>query len=143
MLRGGCLCGEIRYEIGAPLGPAILCHCSQCRRASGSAFAANASVRAEALTLTAGHHALAEIESSPGKTRTFCHHCGSPIYTTHTARPGVRRIRLGTLDPDATPIPPPVAHIWLASRAPWYAPPEADGLERFDEEPPAAYLAPG
>ena len=44
MLRGSCLCGGIVYEIDALLGPGIYCHCSQCRKASGTAFATNASV---------------------------------------------------------------------------------------------------
>ena len=39
MLKGSCLCGGIRYEIDAELGPVTNCHCSQCRKAAGAAFA--------------------------------------------------------------------------------------------------------
>ena len=46
MLKGSCLCGGIRYEIDADLGPVTNCHCSQCRKAAGAAFASNASVPA-------------------------------------------------------------------------------------------------
>jgi hypothetical protein len=45
MLEGGCLCGEVRFRITGKLGPLAYCHCKMCQRASGSAFAANASVR--------------------------------------------------------------------------------------------------
>ena len=43
---GSCLCGAIRYEIRGELGPIVLCHCAQCRKAQGSAFASNAAVKA-------------------------------------------------------------------------------------------------
>ena len=46
MITGKCLCGKVRYEINGRLGPVVYCHCSMCRRATGSAFATNASVRA-------------------------------------------------------------------------------------------------
>ena len=45
MLEGGCLCSGIRFRLTGKLGPAGFCHCKQCQRASGSAFAANAPVR--------------------------------------------------------------------------------------------------
>jgi len=44
-LEGGCLCGAVRYRVAALAGPVLLCHCGQCRKAQGSAFAANAPVR--------------------------------------------------------------------------------------------------
>ncbi len=53
MLKGSCLCGGIRYEIDADLGPVTNCHCSQCRKASGAAFASNASVPAAAFRFIA------------------------------------------------------------------------------------------
>jgi len=45
MIEGGCLCGGVRFRVKGKLGPAAYCHCQQCRRASGSAFAANAPAR--------------------------------------------------------------------------------------------------
>ena len=53
MLKGSCLCGKVRYQVSGPLGPMIYCHCSQCRKASGSTFTTNASV-AVAITGVAG-----------------------------------------------------------------------------------------
>jgi hypothetical protein len=138
MLRGGCLCGAVRYEIEGPLGPVILCHCVQCRRASGTAFAANASVAG--LRIVAGENRVNEFESSPGKLRASCRDCGSALYSAQDSRPGVRRVRLGTLDDD--PGVKPAAHIWVGDKAPWFEIPD-DGLQRFDAEPPPEYLAPG
>ena len=140
MLTGGCLCGGVRYEIAGALGPVILCHCSQCRRASGSAFAANASVRADAFRLLVGTELVREFEATPGKFRAFCGRCGSPVYARMDAWPGLRRVRLGTLDGD--PGARPQAHLHVASKAPWDALAD-DGLERFDAEGPAALGAPG
>jgi len=44
MARASCLCGGVRYEVTGELGPVALCHCGMCRKATGSAFASNASV---------------------------------------------------------------------------------------------------
>jgi hypothetical protein len=64
MLKGSCLCGGIRYEIDADLGPVTNCHCSQCRKAAGAAFASNASVPAMSFRFVAGAELLKEWESS-------------------------------------------------------------------------------
>src|SRR5207247_6027711 len=118
MLTGGCLCGGARYEIDGEIGSATYCHCSQCRRASGTAFATNASVRAEHFRLVAGRDLLTEYESSPGKFRAFCARCGSPILARWAAHPDFVRIRLGTLDDD--PGTRPLLHVWVGSKAPWF-----------------------
>ena len=54
MVTGSCLCGEIRFEVTAELGPVGLCHCGMCRKASGTAFATNASVDRAGFRLTRG-----------------------------------------------------------------------------------------
>ena len=51
MLTGRCLCGQVAYEIDGEIGPIDFCHCSYCRRASGSAFASNASILKASFTL--------------------------------------------------------------------------------------------
>lgn len=108
----------MRYAIAGDIGPATFCHCSQCRRASGSAFAANATIRTADFTCTQGQALIREFESSPGKLRAFCSRCGSPLYAHHPAKPGVMRLRLGTLDKaDDLEVR---GHIWTASGAGWY-----------------------
>jgi len=77
MYTGSCLCGSIRYEADCELENFSYCHCRSCRKASGSAFAANASVPREKLRFTDGMETLREYESSPGKFRAFCGKCAS------------------------------------------------------------------
>ena len=129
MLEGGCLCGGVRFRIHGKLGPAGFCHCRQCQRASGSAFAANAPVRTRYLELSSGSDLLKEYESSPGKFRAFCGRCGSPIYSRRDSEPELRRIRLGSLDSD--PERRPLGHVWVRSKAPWYS--IGDSLPQYPE----------
>lgn len=129
MLEGSCLCGGVRFRIAGKLGPAGFCHCKQCQRASGSAFAANAPVRTKYFDITSGSRLAREYESSPGKFRAFCSQCGSPLYSRRDTEPEIRRVRLGTLDSD--PGRQPLAHVWVASKAPWYF--IRDSLPQFHE----------
>jgi hypothetical protein len=123
-----CLCGDIRIEIGGKIGPVVYCHCSQCRKATGTAFATNADVRRKYWRIVAGEELVREFESSPGKFRAFCPRCGSPIYSRRAATPDVVRVRLGLLEDD--PERRPLAHGWVGSKAPWFA--ITDGLPQYD-----------
>lgn len=127
MHTGGCLCGAVRYEIEGELAPIQLCHCSQCRRASGTAFASNIPVRAEAFRLVQGAEALKAFEASPGKARVFCGTCGSPIISRAVAAPGWVRLRAGTLDEPVAARP--VFHFHTDSRASWWT--VADELPQY------------
>ena len=98
MLKGRCLCGKVRYEINGALGPVVQCHCSMCRRASGSAFATNASVEADAFRIVAGRKSIKTFESSKGGTRAFCRRCGSPVFGLIGEAPQIVRVRLGLLE---------------------------------------------
>lgn len=130
MHEGRCLCGGVAYRIHGEVGPIDLCHCSYCRRASGTAFASNATIRRADFELRSGETLLREHESSPGKYRSFCSRCGSPLYARHRALPEVLRIRVGTLDSD--PGSRPSGHYDVESKAPWFT--IADGLPQFDEK---------
>ncbi len=131
MHKGSCLCGRVRYQYDGELGAITLCHCSQCRKAQGSAFVASGPVRSAGFRVIAGERALKEYESSPGKWRAFCCECGSPLYTRRDDSPGARRLRIGTLD---TPVgQKPAQHIYVGSKAEWFditdALPRNEGLE--------------
>jgi len=112
------------------IGPVAYCHCQTCRRANGSAFAANASVRARYLKWISGRDAIREYESSPGKLRAFCPRCGSPVYSRRRDDPETFRIRLGTVDGD--PGRRASAHFWVSQKAPWFE--IADELPQILEE---------
>lgn len=132
-ISGHCLCGRVRFVIAGRLGPVGYCHCSQCRRASGTAFAANADVRRSDIGFDSGLDDVTEYESSPGKFRAFCSRCGSPVYSRTASDPERVRVRLGTLDQD--PGRRALAHCWVGSKAPWFE--ITDQLPQFDERPPS------
>ncbi len=127
MHKGSCLCQRIQYELTAELGDFGYCHCTSCRKASGSAHAANAPIRRANFCLLRGTEVLREFESSPGMFRAFCTNCGSPIYAYLSKNPDYLGIRLGTLD---TPFSKqPLGHKFVAEKAMWE--PINDGLPQF------------
>ena len=116
MHTGSCLCGAVRYRINGAVREVWLCHCSQCRKAQGSAFAASVPTPREQFVLTLGAETLRAYRASPHKRRWFCGECGSPIYSEVDASP-VLRLRAGSLDEPVTLTP--AGHIFVADKAPW------------------------
>ena len=117
MHHGSCLCGGVRYELDAPITEISVCHCRMCRKASGTAFVAVAPVAADKFRLIAGRELIKAYESSPGKKRWFCGNCASPLYSETAYRPGMVRVRIGTLDTHAGHKPD--YHIYVADKADW------------------------
>jgi len=130
ILRGGCLCGTVRYEVTAG-GTEVVdyCHCGQCRKASGAPVSAWLQVAPARFAVTAG--AATGFASSAGATRWFCGACGSPVYMTDAEGRSVG-VTLGTLDEPASVSP--TVHGWYDARVEWFE--VADGLPRFSESPP-------
>ena len=128
MIRGTCLCGGVRFEIDGELGPVALCHCGMCRKATGTAFATNASVDRGAFRLLTGTDLVQRYESSPGKWRCFCRVCGSPVFAESEDMRDLVRIRLGLLDDD--PGVRPSYHFAVNFKAPWWD--ITDELPRLD-----------
>jgi len=137
MLTGRCLCGAVHFEIDGALGRITVCHCSLCRRSSGSAFLPAAAVSAAHFRITSGGRLLSAYESSPQYERVFCSRCGSQLFGRHADHPIVW-VRLGSLDQD--PGSRPALHFMTGSKAPWYT--IADNAEQFPEMPPLHYLFP-
>ena len=135
MTTGSCLCGGIQFEISGDLAPIQVCHCSQCRKAQGGPVATNIPVDVAALKIIQGSELIKEFESTPGKVRAFCTECGSPLFSKRSSKPGVVRIRAGSLDGDLATAP--VFHFYVASKANWW--PISDGLPQY----PEAYAPPG
>jgi hypothetical protein len=129
MLSGSCLCGAVAYEVDAPAGSFVHCHCRTCRKTHGSAFLTVMPVPRSAFRWVRGEALLRSFESSPGKFRRFCSTCGSHIFAERLAQPNVL-LRLGCLD---TPIAErPSLHMWRSDGASWY-----DPNERLPEWPEA------
>lgn len=131
MIRGHCLCGRVAYELRGEPREMYYCHCSMCRRATGSTFATNMLALARDFVIVAGRAHLKAYESSPGEHRHFCAECGSPVYGEALARPGLVSIRCGTVDGD--PGARPASHLHTASMAPWFA--IRDEVRQFPGEP--------
>ena len=118
MIRGSCLCGKVRYELRGSPHSMYYCHCSMCRKATGSSFATNMMARTEDFAIVSGRAFVKAFQSSPKEYRHFCSECGSPIYGEADQRKGVVSLRCGTLETD--PGIRPTVHIFTASKAPWF-----------------------
>ena len=130
-MTANCLCGGVAIEVTGKVGPLVHCHCSSCRKASGTAFSSNANVRRAYWRWVSGEDLIREFESSPGVYRAFCSRCGSPVYSRWDADPDMLRLRLGLVNED--PERRALAHYWVESKAPWFA--ITDAAAQFDEYP--------
>ncbi|URW75473.1 GFA family protein [Sphingomonas donggukensis] len=103
MPTGQCHCGAIRYEMPADVAYHALCHCTDCRRATGAPVVAWALVPRDAVTITGTPSVYA---SSTTAQRHFCGACGTSLfYTNETIFPGMIDVQTATLDdPDAIPL---------------------------------------
>lgn len=75
---GGCLCGDVRYEVAGPLRAVSYCHCEQCRKTSGHIVAATA-CKSEHLIMK-NKAGLRWYQSSEWAQRGFCARCGSSVF---------------------------------------------------------------
>jgi hypothetical protein len=107
----------------------VHCHCSMCRKATGAAFRTRAAVRPGSFHWIVGEDLVSRYPSSPGETRTFCRVCGATLATFLGDPPHAIGLPLGTLDDD--PGVRPSAHVFVASKAPWFE--ITDELPRFPE----------
>ena len=112
---GGCLCGAVRFRVTGPLREIVACHCSMCRRATGTFVAATAA--ADADMVVTGADTLTWFRSSDEAERGFCRQCGSNLFWR---RPGSGRtsILAGSLDqPTGLRI---ARHIFVADKGDFY-----------------------
>ena len=115
-IRGSCLCGNIAFQISGALPKIYQCHCSLCRKVSGSASNAAMLVVTEAFQWIEGEQEIASYATASGFKSDFCHRCGSPV-------PNLTRdqkkywIPAGLLDQsDSLNL---AAHVYVNSRATW------------------------
>jgi hypothetical protein len=115
-MRGSCLCGQIRYEATRLCSPIQHCACHTCRKAHAAAFATGAGVRHDDFAWTQGQHLLKAYESTPGKLRYFCSHCGTQLAAQFAGRDTLV-LRVATLDDDPGQVPE--REIWASHEVPW------------------------
>ena len=78
MKTGSCLCGAVRYEVAGPLRPVIVCHCSQCRKQTGSFMHATAAANVDFKIVE--ERGLKWYRASAAAKRGFCGECGSVLF---------------------------------------------------------------
>jgi len=134
-ITGGCLCGAVRYEISQPPAAGSYCHCSMCRKQSGSVSGGAFEFSRAALRFTKGE--LKYYRSSASAKRGFCGHCGSRIAFFAEGDPRVW-VSIGSLDhPEDWPMTKDASwgrsqHIHVASKIAWLA--IEDGLPQLATE---------
>ena len=132
-MTGGCLCGQVRYEVaGAPAWTAI-CYCRDCQRASGSGYMPVMGVVRADIRITGETRAYETTAANGGpSTRHFCPTCGSLIFGGVEGEPQeTMSVYVGTLD-DPSAFAPKVA-IFTRSRQPWDSP--IAGATEFEATP--------
>ncbi len=137
VIRGSCLCGQVRFELDAPAQFLNHCHCSMCRKVHGAAFGSFLHADGRGFRWVAGEDRVERYPSSPGNVRAFCRVCGSNMPVQEEEGAHVI-IPAGTLDDD--PGVRPIVHFHVASKAPWYE--ITDTVPAFDEFPPAEFWRP-
>jgi hypothetical protein len=131
-LTGGCACGTVRYRLSSAPIWVHCCHCTDCQRETGSAFAINAIVEADRVELTAGGPALTLTPSASGQGQKIwrCPSCHVALWSNYGGRDALHFVRTGTFDrPGAVT---PDIHIYTSSKLPWVAiPAGAPAVPRF------------
>jgi hypothetical protein len=130
-VSGSCLCGGVRFEVEPPFRRANHCHCSRCRKHSGTFGLTQGRVARDRFRLLAGEELLrVYTPADRAALKVFCSVCGSSLFGGHWPDGDEVSVRLGALDGD--PEIRPQYHSFVDSRAPWDVLPE-DGLPRYPE----------
>ncbi|MGD8642886.1 MAG: GFA family protein [Chromatiales bacterium] len=129
---GSCLCGQVTYAITGNLGIFQYCHCSRCRKFTGSAHSANLFVAPGDIRWLSGEDQIGcyQLPGARHFATAFCKTCGSSLPWTAQSGKAVI-VPAGTLDGD--PGIRPSQNTYCASRAAWYT--SASSLPENDELP--------
>lgn len=132
-LYGGCDCRAIRYRMETKPLFVHCCHCRWCQRETGTAFALNALIEAERVTLVSGEPEIVDTPSASGKGQKIarCPKCRIAVWSNYAgAGPVMRFVRVGTLDePDHLP---PDIHIYISTKQPWVIlPPNVPAVSEY------------
>ena len=121
-MKGSCLCGAVSYVIDGPIHNARYCHCTNCRKFSGTAYAAWGLIETNHLSIAPSAAAGVTKYNSGGGLRVFCAACGSPLWYEPAGLPQYRGIPLGAVD--SADVPKPQMHVWTKSKVSWISMPD-------------------
>ena len=131
---GGCLCGQLRYEIDGddPMWTGC-CYCSDCQKETGAGHLTAIAVAASDIQTSGKLSTFSKIGDSGGEViRSFCPECGTTIFGRPVVMGEMRVVRAGTLD-DSSSVKPERA-VYCSRAASWDQP--LDGVMQFAEMPP-------
>ena len=120
-LEGGCSCGAVRYRLTSAPMFVHCCHCRDCQRQTGAAFAVNALIETDRVVLLSGEPQAISMPTDSGRPHQIyrCPACRIGVWSEYGGIAKLRFVRVGTLDnPDALP---PDVHIYTRSKLPWVA----------------------
>ena len=113
---GSCLCQKVAYEVDGDFERFYLCHCSRCRKQTGSAHAANLFSRIAAFRWTSGESSVKKYQLPNTRfAKSFCELCGSALPTVRDD--GSIVVPAGSLDCNINLRP--LGHIHMGSKANW------------------------
>jgi hypothetical protein len=117
--EGGCACGTVRYALTSEPMFTHCCHCLDCQRQTGSAFALNALIETDRIALHSGDPQPVRVPTASGGIHDIyrCPACQTAVWSDYGGRRTLRFVRVGTLDEPAA-LPPDV-HIFTRSKVPW------------------------
>jgi hypothetical protein len=119
--QGSCLCGAVKYRVSTELKAVTHCHCRQCQKTHGAAFATYASAPKSALSVIANAASLKGYESSLGVTRQFCSNCGSSLFWSDSKGIFSEWVSIAICTLDTPLMVNKQKHSFIESKACWYA----------------------
>lgn len=134
LLVGGCRCERLKYRVIGKPRAVNCCHCRDCQRLTGSAFAINTVYQTPQVELLGSGWSKRDEVTDAGGGRTWrCFDCGVLLFADHPAfGDALRFVRTGTLDMGERLVPD--AHYFVRSKHPWVVIP--DGLPAWETLPP-------
>lgn len=128
--EGGCSCGAVRFRLMSRPMFTHCCHCLDCQKQTGGAFAINALIETDRIEMLAGEPAVVEMPSPSGRGHEIhrCPTCQVAVWSNYGRRSYVRFVRVAALD--RPHVIEPDVHIFTRSKAPWVRLPE--GARAFE-----------
>lgn len=130
-LNGSCLCGAVKFSVPDDFEYMGNCHCSECRKFSGSDYASVGGISSDKFEFISGEDQVKYYHKSAETDLAFCDHCGCSLFSRKNTLLK-HNIRLGVLDD--SPSHQPSFHIFTGNKAPWKE--ITDDLPQFEARPP-------
>ncbi len=131
-LKGGCICGKLRYAVNDTPLAVMMCHCKNCQQRTGSAFSLAMLAYRQDFAVTSGETLWRDLPGGSGALHRqhICPECFTRTHTEMLAYPDIINVRPGTLDNPS--IATPIAQIWTSVAHPWAV---ASGVRSYVEDP--------